>query len=333
MDGHHRVGVAAELLPALLALGVDPKPILAEAGVPPELLRNPENMIAFTDLGRLLEVAIAASGCPHIGMLAGLRGGLASLGLVGRLMATAPTLREAILDLCTNQVRYIHGAVSYLTVQDGVGLWGYLVQTAQLPGIAAIMDGAMAVGDRCTRQLCGERPEAVRLSHAAPADTAPYWRGFGVMPSFDAEQSCMVIGPRLLGAKVATADPVLRRILQRQVAEYWARAQPSVAERVRRSVAAYLTTGEAVLEPVAAALDLGPRTLNRRLQAEGTSFREILEVARHDVACQLLGGTWMTATEISTALGYATPSGFVRAFRRMEGRSPSEWRQAARHTA
>lgn len=327
MEGHHRVGVIAELPPALLALGIDPKPIFAEAGVAPEVLGEPENRIAFIDLGRLLAQAAAASGCPHIGLNVGLRGGLASLGLVGRLMATAPTVRDALLDLSTNQVRYVHGAVVYLTVLEGVGLLGYSVQVPKMLGVGVLMDAAAGIGDRLIHQLCGQRPEAVRLSRAAPADALPYARGLGVMPSFDAEQTCAVIGPRLLAAKVPTADAALRRILQRQVAEYWARAQPSVAERVRRHVAAYLTTGEVGLEPVAAALDLGPRTLNRRLQAEGTSFRAILELARHDVACQLLGGTRMSATEISTALGYATPPGFVRAFRRIAGQAPSEWRR------
>ena len=327
MAGYHRVGVVAELPATLLALGVDPKPVIAAVGLPPDLLRNPDNMIAFADLGRLLEAAVAASGCAHLGIHVGLRGGLASLGLVGRLMATAPTVREAILDLCINQVRYIQGAVSYLTVLDGVGQWGYSVQAPRLPGIAAIMDAAVGIGDRCIHQLSGHRPETVWLSRTVPADPTPYHRGFGVAPRFDAEQTCVVLGPGALAAPVRTADPVLRRILQRQVAAYWARAQPSVAEQVRRAVAAQLTTGEASLERVAERLDLGPRTVNRRLRAEGSSFRAVLDQARNDVACQLLGGTRMPITDISGALGYATPPGFVRAFRRMNGQTPTEWRR------
>ncbi|MEO3474110.1 AraC family transcriptional regulator ligand-binding domain-containing protein [Roseomonas sp. CAU 1739] len=322
------MGVAAELPATLLALGVDPKPVLAAAGVQPDLLRDPENRISFPVLGALLETAVAASNCPHVGLLTGLRGGLHSLGLVGRLMGTAPTVREAILDLCVNQVRYIDGAVTYLTVQGGVGLWGYAVQAQPLRGLAAIQDAAMGIGIRMIAQLCGRQGEEARFGHSPPADLAPHRLSLGIPVSFDAEQTCLVLAPEVLAAPVRTADAALRRILQRQVTEYWARSQPAVAEQARRALAAQVTAGEASLALVARALGLGPRTLNRRLEAEGTSFRTVLEQARHDAACQLLAATRMPATKISAALGYASPAGFVRAFRRTAHQPPGEWRKA-----
>jgi AraC-like DNA-binding protein len=333
--GTHRVGVVTELPAALLALGVDPKAVLAAAEVPPEMLRDAENRIPFDMLGQLLAEAVAISGCPHIGVLTGLRGGTHSLGLVGRLMATAPTLRDAILDLCVNQVRFIEGAVTYLTVQDGVGVWGYAVQAPPMRGVPAILDGAIGIAVAMLREFCGARGEEARFGHAAPADASGYRQALGIHCVFDADQTCIVLPAALLAAPVRSADPALRKILQRQVVEYWARAQPPVAEQARRALAAYVTAGEPTLERVAATLGMGPRTLNRRLQAEGTSFRAVLAQARHDVACQLLGTTRLPVTEIGMALGYATPPGFVRAFRRSAGQPPGEWRraQAAQYAA
>jgi len=48
-------------------------------------------------------------------------------------MQTAPTLKDAILDLCTNQRRYVRGAVTYLVIQNEVAFWGYavLIQTCR----------------------------------------------------------------------------------------------------------------------------------------------------------------------------------------------------------
>ena len=326
-SGTHRVGVVAELPRVLLGLGVDPGPVLAAAGVPPELLRNPENRIPFSMLGRLVDQAAAASGHPHVAALMGLQGGVHSLGLIGRLMATAPTLREAILDLCVNQVRYIIGAVSYLTIQDGVGFWGYAVQAPPLRGIGGIMDGAMGVGIALLRELAGLRAAEVRLGHAAPPDAAGYRAAFGVPVIFDAEQSCVVVPADMLETPLGNASPVLRKTLQRQVSEYWARTEPGTAEQARRVLAAHVTAGEPTRERIATALGMGTRTLNRRLQAGGTSFRTLLEEARHDAARQLLGLTRIPVTEIGLALGYAAPAGFVRAFRRWEGLPPSEWRR------
>jgi AraC-like DNA-binding protein len=326
-SGTHRVGVVAELPRVLLGLGVDPAPVLAASGVPPELLRDTENRISFGMLGSLVHEAAAASGCPHIMVLVGLQGGAHSLGVVGRLMVTAPTLREAILDLCVNQVRYINGAVTYLTIHDGVGFWGYAVQAPPLRGIGGILDGAIGVGIALLRQLIGLQAEEVRLSHAAPLDPAGYRAAFGVPVVFDAEQSCVVVPAAILDMPVKTAEPVLRKILQRQVSEYWARIEPSMAEQTRRLLAAHVTAGEPTLELAAAALGIGPRTLNRRLQAEGTSFRAVLGEVRYNVAQQLLGTTRLPVTEIGVALGYASPPGFVRAFRRVAGLPPREWRR------
>jgi AraC-like DNA-binding protein len=317
----------AELPATLLELGVEPSPVFAAAEVPADLLRDPENRISFPALGRLMDAAVEASGCPHLGILLGLRGGMQSLGLVGRLMATAPTVREAILDLCINQVRYIDGAVTYLTEQGGAAYWGYAVRMSSLRGVNPILDGAIGIAIALIAQLAHRRPDEVRFSHAAPPDAAAYRRLLGTRVTFDAEQTCVVLSPELLAAPTRGADPVLRRQLQQQVAAYRARKQPTATELALRALAAHVTAGKPSLGVVAASVGLGPRTLNRRLEAEGTSFRGLLDTARHDVACQLLATTRMAVTEIGTALGYATPSGFARAFRRSAGRPPTEWRR------
>jgi len=84
------------------------------------------------------------------------------------------------------------------------------------------------------------------------------------------------------------------------------------------------------LEALATELSMQPRTLNRRLQAEGKTFRELVNEARFEVARQLLAGTRMEVTNIALALGYADPSGFTHAFQRWSGVAPSEWRTTER---
>jgi hypothetical protein len=93
MEGQQRIGVLVELPQVLRELGEDPVTIITRAGIDPELLRNPENSLSFVKLGKLLQACVAATKCEHFGLLLGQRSGTASLGLVGRLMQTAPTLR------------------------------------------------------------------------------------------------------------------------------------------------------------------------------------------------------------------------------------------------
>ena len=69
------------------------------------------------------------------------------------------------------------------------------------------------------------------------------------------------------------------------------------------------------------------RTLNRRLKALGTTFRDVLEDVRFEAACELLGSTQLPLDDIAAALGYAGVSPFSRAFRRRAGSPPGHWRR------
>lgn len=318
-----------EVPQVLRDLGVEPAPVIAHAGIEPAVLRNPDNAISFVQLGQLVQACVAATGCPHFGLLVGQRASSAVLGLVGRLMRSAPTLKDAILDLCTNQHRYIRGAVAYLTIQDETAFWGYAIHLPGIEAIEQIGEGAMGIAFNMMREFVGVPPDNVLLSRYAPKDVGPYRRSFGFTPQFDAEQNAVAFPTRLLAAPVRTADPTLRQILLRSVASYWAVREPSIADQVIRELRGRIVFPDTSLEDTAERLSMHPRTLNRRLQTEGTSFRKLLNEARFEVARQLLAGTRMDVTDIGLALGYADPSGFTHAFQRWSGTAPREWREVA----
>jgi AraC-like DNA-binding protein len=326
MEGQQRIGVLIELPQVLREMGQDPATVIAGAGINPDLLRNPENSLSFVELDRLLQACVAATRCEHFGLLVGQRSKTASLGLVGRLMRSAPTLKDAILDLCTNQRRYVHGAVAYLMIQNDIAFWGYAVHHPGMKAIEQLGDGAIAVAFNMMRELVGAGPDEILTSRRTPIDTAPYHRFFGSSPRFDAEQYAMAFPTSVLSRPVRSADRELRRILEKSVAAYWAVEQPSMTHTVTRMLRARVIFSDTSLEAVASELSMQPRTLNRRLQAEGRSFRELINVGRFEVARQLLAGTRMDITDIALALGYADPSGFTHAFQRWSGVAPSEWR-------
>ncbi len=77
-------------------------------------------------------------------------------------------------------------------------------------------------------------------------------------------------------------------------------------------------------------MGLHPRTLNRRLQEAGTSFRELHRTVRHELACQLLRDTGSSIPAIATLLGYSGSNAFVRAFAQWESVPPATWRKGVR---
>ncbi len=325
MENRQRVGALVEVPRVLSELGQDPSTVLAAADIDGEALGDPEGSLSFDEVGRLFRACINSTRCQHFGLLAGKRAGTSSLALVGRLMRNAPTLKQAIIDLCTNQPRYVRGSVVYLVIQNDTAFWGYGIHHPGMDAVEHYSEAAIAVGANMLRELVGALPDGVLLARREPPDLDPYRRFYGVTPQFEAEQNALVFAKSLLATPVRGADKKVRESLEKAVADYWALKEPSIAEQVSRVLRAKVVFGEALLENVAEDLSIHPRTLNRRLLAEGKNFRDLLNEARFEVARQLLSVTNVEVTAIAQALGYAHLSGFTRAFERWSGVPPSKW--------
>jgi AraC-like DNA-binding protein len=176
------------------------------------------------------------------------------------------------------------------------------------------------------RELVHASPDGVLMSRPVPEDVGAYRRCFGVTPRFLAEQYALVFPVSILERPVRGADRELRRILVKPVAEVWAVRRPSVTDSVIRILRARVLFADATLKGVAQDLSMHPQTLNRQLQAEGASFRDLRNQARFDVARELLAGTLIPVTDLALVLGYTEISAFTHAFRRWAGAAPSQWR-------
>jgi AraC-like DNA-binding protein len=244
-------------------------------------------------------------------------------------MRSAPTLGTALMDLCENQRRYVRGSVAYLLVQDGIAYLGYTLHVS-MAAAEQMCEGALAIGASLLRELAGVSPVAVQIARSAPPATTSYREVFGVAPQFDADQYAICFPADLLKRPVRSADRELRALLERKLTDYRPLATPSAAERVTRIVHARATLGDTSLPAIAEALGLHPRTLNRHLLNEGTSFRALREQARLQVARHLLAGTRLPVTQIALALGFGETSSFTHAFQRAAGIAPAKWRAGLR---
>ena len=124
-------------------------------------------------------------------------------------------------------------------------------------------------------------------------------------------------------------DPDLRALLQRQVGAYWAQDRPSVADQVRRSLAARITSGSATAIMVAADLGISVRTMNRRLENKKTTIRTLVADERYNASRHLIRATDMPLTDISLPIGYTSRGAFTRAITRWAGCAPMAWRASA----
>lgn len=325
-----RVGPLRTIPAVLGELGVDPRRAFEQAGVDLGVLNNPDNRIRIQDLGRLIDACVALTRCRHFGLLVGERFDLRTLGALGELLRNSATVGDAI----NNLLRHLHvvdrGATPVLCrSRAGWVALGYSIYRQRVPARAALYDAAIAVGYRLVAQLCGPAWQArhVQLSHARPAGVAVYHRVFGPRVRFDAELSAIVFAASWLDKPIDGAVPARCLQLARSICAAEAGDPVSVAERVRGALPQRVLNGTASAAAVASALGIHERTLRRRLEAEGTSLRQLVNLERFELAQQLLRDTALSVTRIAAALHYDDPNTFTRAFRNWAKLSPTQWRE------
>jgi len=316
------------LLPGLLGkFGVDAATILARAGLSASALDHADNRVSYAAAGRLLTASAQAAQRPDFGLLAGQLWTLELMGLVGELLRHSATLGDALRTLAVYQRLNSEGGAVFLLDNKESAALGYVVHQPRVDGIEHIYDTVLASGWSLTRQLLGQQANLLKvtLARSRPTDPQPYRDCFQCRVQFDSDHSALYLPRRLLDQPVPGADPQRRRELERQIE---AATATDLLVRLHRALRLLLLTGEGSGDFVAQQLAMHRRTLHRRLKSEGTTFQQVLDDVRWDLARQLLGHTALTLGKVAAATGYADTSTFVRAFHRWSGTTPAKWRTA-----
>jgi AraC-like DNA-binding protein len=103
-----------------------------------------------------------------------------------------------------------------------------------------------------------------------------------------------------------------------------------ISGQVRGLIRHTIGHGCCSLVQVATRLAISPRTLQRRLAAQGITFKDLVIELRMELACQLLEGTNMPMGQLAQRVGYTEASAFTRAFRQHKGKTPKRWRKEKR---
>jgi hypothetical protein len=276
-----RVGVLSELPRVLEDMGLDPGTCLAGTGIDPTALQ-PDTRVPFAAMLRALARSAEVSGCDHVGLIVGLRFRLEHQGMIGRLMACAPTLRRAFADFVAWQPGYSSGAVVYLMQQGEEVALGYGTHAGPDPGCRPLYDGVMGIGARMVEELTEGRvrPLEVHLSYRVPPDIAPYARLLKAPVLFDQPRTCLVFHADALETRLPGADAERRRRLEAELMAAARAMDPGIAARVRHALRPMIQDGRAEMPAVAAELRLHPRTLRRRLAEEGVRFGDLRDSVR-----------------------------------------------------
>jgi AraC-like DNA-binding protein len=328
---YQRAGPLAALPGMLTTFGRDPAEVFAGLdGLPDEI--GPDTGVPAITFLAMLHRAARALGSRHLGLV--LAGGAdhRAMGLIGRLMANAPTVRQALLDFVEWQAGQSRVAAAYLIPIGEEAAFGYGLLHRAAAGADQAYDLVMAMACNIVRGLGGAdaSPREVLFSHRRPEDRRPYDDLFRAPLRFDQDQSCLILPRAILDRPVLGADAGERERALAEVQAAVAANPNDTAARVRHALRPRLPFGDVSLPETAGHLGLHPRTLGRQLAREGTTFEAVRDQTRFAVAQELLMLTDLPVGDVAEALSYASHSAFVHAFQRWAGRSPSTWRAARR---
>jgi len=327
-----RLGTLMAVPDMLRKFGVDPRRVLVEFDLDPADFEDPDHTIPFATEGRILVRCAEVTRCPHFGLLTGQRATLSVFGALGFLVQSAPSVRTA-LRIATHHFRVHNPGAAVEVIEDGSYVtFRYTILQENMAGREQVLDEAMAVEFNVMRVLCGPDwlPNEVHFAHGPPPDRAPFRKFFRAALRFEQDETALVFGQHWLDAVPPGADPLLNRMMAQRVSELERFFGEDLVGQLRRMLPPLVAARSASLDDVARRVGLGPRTLIRRLAAEGTSFMQLREDARYLIASQLLETTHMLASDIAERIGYANPSAFTRAFLRWTGSGPADWRASRR---
>jgi AraC-like DNA-binding protein len=297
--------------------------VAARFGLSVAQLLDPDTRVPQSILAALLDEAIEHSGERDIGLIAARHVDGAHLGIGEYVARTRATLGDAVQD--TGRYLPLLGdgaghAVERRGKRAIVRIWF----SPELQIHEAAYEFAMAIGVLRARRITGIAdlaPISVHFMHLRPASTERHQKLFRCPVHFGAEITHLVMATRFLETKMAFAEPALAALLERQADELLARLPRGhdVTSRVLTMLGGTTDLRSAGAERAAQQLGMSVRTLARRLDDEGTSYRALFDEVRKQTALRELAHGARSIAEIADRLGFASSQSFHRAFRRWTG--------------
>lgn len=325
---HGSLNAILPLLEYLQSEGHDLAAVLERAGIPRAALEDVRTRLPQAKFDLLWEVAIEVSGDPAIALRVSTLVKPSTLGVIGYLTSASESRRSAfelvkgLIPLFWEDfecVLEVEGDVAFFRFRTG----------GDAPPSRFITEYATGLTVAMSRALAGARsgPLEARFSFPAPPHAAEYERILRLPVRFDAGADGVAFPAATLDSSNPTADAALRRLLERYAADQLSRvvSNAPLPERVRAAVIAMLPLGTLTAESAAAHLSMSTRTLRRRLHEAGTSYQEILDDVRAELARRYLARERRGIDEVAHLLGFSEPSAFTKAFRRWTGQTPADF--------
>ncbi|MGI9280286.1 MAG: AraC family transcriptional regulator [Endozoicomonas sp.] len=321
---------ALPLVDALREQGCPVEAMLEEAGIHPDLLRRAGSRIPVDSMTLLWKAAARETDNPAIGLSVMDHVNTSHLFAFSYVVQTSANIREA-LEFIARYSAVISTAVTVemQETHDYVELLYRVPEHLPAPSYEAMDAFAGVTLMRMTKNLNVSLSQVhyVALPRPTPMDPTLWTSKLPCPVRFDSDFLRLSFHREILEYSIPTASADIANANKEILSRYLEEMSRDFLPRVRGHITHMLVAGEPTLEAVAQLLNMSPRNLHRKLQAENTSFRELLDEIRKKRALSEISQPGKPLTQIAHELGFHDSSSFSRAFKRWTGETPKKYRE------
>ena len=308
--------------------------LLAISGFSVEELTREDHLVDSLCYNRVIGKAIEQTGDDLFGLHAGQQMNLSAAGLVGQITRSSSTVKEALQYGCdfinlgcrAMPKQLIESGDHYRLTIKPIPLW--LEQNEEV--VRQTADGIIAFTLREFQELMLHKQFPIKIEYQwpKPSKHATYEEVFNVPIAYGQKETAIVFHKDQLEKPVITGDyEMLRVLVELANKKIASKGHSGFYNIVKNSVLNMIGPQFPTLEEVASNLNLGARTLQRKLKSEGYTFKNILENLRKEFALAYLRREDLSINQIAYMLNYSDGSTFIRSFKRWTGSTPLNYRE------
>jgi len=330
METMLRAAVLSGYVDVTRRVGLNPVELAQQVGIDAAALANPDDRIPAAAACRLLERTAEKASCPTLALRIAETRQTFGTGVVNVLLAHKRTLREVLL--ATAEYRHLLNEALAVYVEDAgetVTIREELVVEPGTPTKQAIELAVGVLGRHSSALLSDHwKPRSVHFVHQGPEDLTFHRRFFGCPLEFGSDFNGFVCAAADLDYPNPAADPELVRYAESLADSLNVTGADSTPLEVRKAIYLLLPLEQATVERVAGHLHLSVRTMQRQLELAHTSFSELLEEVRRELAVRYMGNPSYPIGRGPALLAYSQQGSFTNWFSSRFGVTPRDWRNS-----
>jgi len=323
---------------AMDAEGLDSKTILKRAGIDPSRMNDPNARYSYPAVTNLWKLAAKASGDPCFGLKAASFWHPTTLHALGYTWLASNTLYDA-LSRAARYIRIVNTAATATFEETDKGYMfrmGIDDSWRDIQPANEAMDAGLALIIDMCRSCYGPELNPLLIEVRRPKPVAglkQFEELFKAPIHFSSPKTTIYFDKENITKYLPTSNAEMARTNEKIIVDYLARLDKNnITSQVKAKLLDMLPSGNFTEDDVIQSLHLSQRTLQRKLKEEGTTYKELLDETRKELAKEYVNDTSLSFSEITYLLGFSEQSNFTRAFKRWQGQSPSVYREQIRMT-